>query len=662
SGVTTINAGSTLRVEGAGSLGTGGVANDGALVFARPGSVTLAGAISGAGSLTQAGSGTLTLTGANSSTGDTTISAGTLRLTGSGGLGSGTLVNDGTLVFNRSTALGVQGFTGAGSVEIASGSVTFLGGASSGGSLIAAGASLQLGAVGGAAGDAGSGAVVNNGALNLARLSGPLSNVISGSGALLVSGAATLTGNNSFSGTTTINGGAALTLGNGGTSGGIGAGALVNNGTLVVNRSDTVTLGQAISGTGGLTQAGPGTLILTGANSYSGTTSITGGTLRVGTGGTADSLGTGAVQNGGTLVFNRSDNVTLAQAISGGGTLVQAGSGVLTIAGSYDQALTKITAGTLRFTGGAAPFTPGAILNNGILVLNRTGAVQLGTINGSGRMEIASGAVSFGPTASAFQSGGFRIAAGASLQVDLGGLGGPTIVADGTFRIGTRADGMLMVGQWISGTGVMRIEARDVYLLGSNSFSGTTIILGGLTGDARALGSSVVELQGGVLRFNNGSTDTLPNVITGEGIVRKIGSGTMILTGANSFAGRTEINQGTLQIGDGGSSGSLGTSAISIAAGARLAFNRSDSVTVPGVISGGGDLRQIGTGTTILTGANTYSGLTTISGGTLEVGAGGQLGSGAVVNNATLAFNRADAITVANPMSGTGTLRQIGAG
>jgi autotransporter-associated beta strand protein len=69
---------------------------------------------------------------------------------------------------------------------------------------------------------------------------------------------------------------------------------------------------QAISGTGALAKLGAGTLTLTGGNTYSGTTTISAGTLEVGSGGTAGRLGTGAVSNSGTLQINRSDNLTLA--------------------------------------------------------------------------------------------------------------------------------------------------------------------------------------------------------------------------------------------------------------------------------------------------------------------------------------------------------------
>jgi fibronectin-binding autotransporter adhesin len=80
----------------------------------------------------------------------------------------------------------------------------------------------------------------------------------------------------------------------------------------------------------------------------------------------------------------------------------------------------------------------------------------------------------------------------------------------------------------------------------------------------------------------------------------------------------------------------------------------------------GGNLKQIGTGTTILTGTNTYTGTTTISAGTLQVGNGGTtgtLGTGNVVNTAALSFNRSDSLTVSNLISGTGgTVSQIGTG
>jgi fibronectin-binding autotransporter adhesin len=76
----------------------------------------------------------------------------------------------------------------------------------------------------------------------------------------------------------------------------------------------------------------------------------------------------------------------------------------------------------------------------------------------------------------------------------------------------------------------------------------------------------------------------------------------------------------------------------------NLAFDRTDVVIFPGLVSGSGFLSQVGTGTSIPTNADTYSGGTTISAGTLQIGNGGTSGSivGNVADNGNLAFNRSD--------------------
>jgi fibronectin-binding autotransporter adhesin len=126
------------------------------------------------------------------------------------------------------------------------------------------------------------------------------------------------------------------------------------------------------------------------------------------------------------------------------------------------------------------------------------------------------------------------------------------------------------------------------------------------------------------------------SVISGTGSVQKAGTGTLVLNGANTYTGTTSVIAGTLQIGDGGTTGSLSTSSA-LTNNATLTFNRSNTLTqgtdFASVISGTGALTQAGSGTLVLSGTNTYGGATTVSTGTLEVsGASGALTATSAVN------------------------------
>ncbi len=105
-------------------------------------------------------------------------------------------------------------------------------------------------------------------------------------------------------------------------------GNVVDNGALIFNRSNALTYAGVVSGTGSLTQAGAGTLTLTGANTYTGGTTISAGTLQVGSGGTTGSL-VGNIVDNGALIFNRSNPLTYAGAISGTGSLTKLGNSTL---------------------------------------------------------------------------------------------------------------------------------------------------------------------------------------------------------------------------------------------------------------------------------------------------------------------------------------------
>jgi outer membrane autotransporter protein len=332
--------------------------------------------ITGTNGLVKGGLGTLILANNNTYSGGTRIDIGTLQIgTGgtSGTLGFGDVVNNGSLIFNRSDTYAVTNqISGSGHVTHAgSGTLKLIADNTySGGTTIDSG-TLQIGD-GGTTGSLGSGNVTNNGTLAFNRSDDiTIGNLITGSGHLqqLGSNTVTLTANNTYTGTTTISSNGTLQVGNGGTSGTLGYGNVTNRGALVFNRSDSLTVTNFITGTGNLTNAGSGTTILTANNNYSGLTVIAAGTLQVGDGGGTGSLGTNQVINDGALVFNRTNNVTVANRISGSGSFTHAGSGTLTLSSTnvYSGGTTVNGGGTLEVLNSEALGTGDFNLANGRL-------------------------------------------------------------------------------------------------------------------------------------------------------------------------------------------------------------------------------------------------------------------------------------------------------
>jgi autotransporter-associated beta strand protein len=148
-------------------------------------------------------------------------------------------------------------------------------------------------------------------------------------------------------------------------------------------------------------------------------------------------------------------------------------------------------------------------------------------------------------------------------------------------------------------------------------------------------GAGSVTLGSAVLTTGNDNTSTtFSGTISGTGGLTKIGAGTLVLTGNNTYSGLTTITAGTLQLGDGGTSGSILGNVLD---NASFAVNRSDTFTFGSVISGTGAFQQNGTGTTVLTAVNTYSGPTFVNAGTLVVNGSIANSSVTVNSGATLA-------------------------
>ena len=524
----------------------------------------------------------------------------------------------------------------------------------------------------------GSGIVTNSAASGTATLSvngtGTFGGVIQNGGSASVAltiagGTVTLTGANTYSGTTTISGGT-LQIGAGGTTGTLGSGSVKDNAALVFDLSSNATIGNAISGSGTLTQSGSGTTTLSGANTYSGGTVISGGVLSVSSdsnlGADPGSATANITINGGTLQATNSFTLNSNRSIvlgptsgSGGGTIdVTAGntltfSGTLTNNGSGNGSLTVTDSGTftIDYTANGAPggaYSGGTTVDGGATLVLKDTSDTFGHNNGN-----------------SFLGGGALVVTNATVSVQTTNPFGTSNIAPITLNSGgvmTMTDNMAAnLGSLTLNGGTLSSTANPSPDYGSWLLDqDVTVGSGTSTLSATAMnwsGSRTFTVSG---TLNVTGTFTGARSVSANFSLVKAGSGTMTLSGSNAYTGTTTISAGTLQIGAGGTTGTLGSGAVTD--NGSLVFNESVNVQVGNAISGTGSLTQSGTGTVVLTNSNSY-GTTTINTGGLQIGVGGStgsLGTGAVTDNGYVAFDLSGSTTVSNAISGSGSLAQLG--
>ncbi len=629
-GGTTISGG-TLVATNVDALGSGDVTDDATLELNTGG--TFDNAISGSGQVVKSGDGALTLSGSNTYTGGTLISGGTLVANDVNALGTGDVTDNATLALNTGGDF-INNIGGTGRVEKSGDDVLTLSGANSysGGTLISDGTLVASNVEA-----LGTGDVTDDATLEL-NTGGTFDNAIGGSGNVVKSGADTLTlsGSNSYTGGTTISGGTLVAS----TVEALGTGDVTNNATLELNTGGDFI--NNIGGTGRVEKSGDDTLTLSGSNTYTGGTLINGGTLVASN---VEALGTGDVTDNATLALNTGG--TFDNAISGSGQVVKSGDKMLTLSGanSYSGG-TLISDGTLVASNVEALGT-GDVTNNATLELN-TGGDFTNNISGSGQVE-KSGDDALTLSGANSYSGGTLISDGTLVATNVEALGTGNVTDNATLEMNTGGD----FDNAISGSGqVVKSGDETLTLSGANSYTGGTTISGGtlVASNVEALGSGDVT-NDAVLELNTGGD--FINSIGGTGRVEKSGDETLTLSGSNTYTGGTLISGGTLIASN---VEALGTGDVTD--NATLALNAGGDFI--NNIGGTGRVEKSGDDVLTLSGANSYSGGTLISGGTLVASNVEALGTGDVTDNATLELNTGGDFT--NNIGGTGRVEKSGDG
>ncbi len=622
------------------------------------------GIIVGAGSLVKSGLGDLTLINAGccnltAFSGGTSITGGRLILGASSsgaGLGAGNIDISAGAAFQLSAHTVANSITGAGAVEKGSTGVGVLTGTNThtGGTNVLAG-TLQVAS----AAPLGAGVInISSGAtFDIANGSSMvLANAVAGAGTFDKTGAGDLilsSANSGLTGTTRISAGRII-LNDGGA---LGTSVVINNAQL---RLGDIALANVISGSGTVEKTSSGIGTMSGANTYTGGTSVANGTLRV-TGTT--SLGTGAVSvaGGASLNFDHALSGAVSGAITGAGNVTKTGAGTTTLSGAntFSGGL-SIQQGVLEVTTGAALSTGTVSVSSGAsLRFNNATDTQLANvISGAGAIvKTGAGTTEFLTTNT--YAGGTDIQQGAIRITDIAQLGTGAISVQSGAAIDFSVSGTATLNQTISGAGLMRkSNTGELTLLGNTLTGGVDITQGQVrVTESTALGSGAVTASSGAtLVIDNTSTDLFSTSLSGGGAFAKNGAGDLILSNQNDYSGGTTISAGRIILNNGSA---LGSGAVVNDAALRIG-----NVTVANAILGAGTLEKTSSGLGVVSGVNTFTGGTTVADGTLRADGSSALGTGsvAIASGATLNLNIAGAGQMANMVSGAGALVKSGTG
>jgi fibronectin-binding autotransporter adhesin len=559
--------------------------------------LTISSTISGAHALITAGTGVIQLGGSNSYANGTTISSGTLQVTNANALGTGSVTVNANLDLNGQ-ALTTGALSGNTSGVIANtnaspASIT---------STVATGTSTYAGTI-----QNGSG-----GAVTLAK---------AGTGTLVLSGT------NAYTGGTNISAGT-LTVGTGSTNGTLGSGAISDGGTLNINHSDTVTIADPISGMGALQQSGTGTLVLSGSNNYSGTTTISAGTLEYQAVSAMSTTSALTIGSGTTLSLRADADTTFTPA-----------------------SLAMTTGGTNNFLVNSLNSPAGdnhsltiannAALGNGATIINVTSTTGDTLKFGSSFGTSANNSTAWGGPETTFNL--------TNANVVLNGMN----ATDGGMSVNSTTGNTLTINGTVSSS-----TNRTIY---AHVNSGTLTLNNTVAGVAGTNNGFFVTLNGGTLNIQNAAAiNTNANSGNNGGAGLTIAGGT--LNNTNGAALTLSTNPTIRFNGDfafstaGGTSANnlnLGTGAVSLGTTAgstrTITANGTSTLTIGGIISNGttaNSLTEAGTGTIKLSNANAYTGTTTVNGGTL------------LITNTTGSGTGSGSVTVSSPglLGGTGII------